>query len=60
MTRGDNRHELLVVLTPGHFTVIFNRQECGIRRKPKFLSQADTGSVCSVLVVCQISELLVF
>lgn len=33
MTRGDNRHELLVVLTPGHFTVIFNSQECGIKEK---------------------------
>lgn len=33
MIRGDNRHEILVVLIAGHFTVIFNSQECGIKEK---------------------------
>lgn len=33
MTKRDNRHELLKVLTPGHFIVIFNRQQCGVKEK---------------------------
>lgn len=57
MTRGNNRHELLVVLTPGHFIVIFNNQECGIKEKA-YVSESGRCRFC--LNVCQISELLVF
>lgn len=33
MARRDNRHEILKVLTPRHFTIIFNRQQCGVKEK---------------------------
>lgn len=33
ITWRDTRHELLEMLTPGHFIVIFNGQQCNVKEK---------------------------
>lgn len=37
MTRRDNRHELLEMLTPGHCIVIFNGQQGNVKEKAYIL-----------------------